>query len=149
MDLFSRPNSTRKMIPQLLWAKIKARRHFFLTTCTKEMLDVPPESSPCIARAKLHAHTLLFLTGSKVSIVGVPHQWLDNIDKPGPAKKTKSGNTATEGMEAAALPATMDGMASLARRGKPMSQQKSPRHRNKAAKAVILMDHWHLHSPVH
>jgi hypothetical protein len=42
MELFSNPESTREMIPQLIWAKIKVHRQFFLTTCTKEMLDRPP-----------------------------------------------------------------------------------------------------------
>jgi hypothetical protein len=89
MDLFSRPDSTREMIPQLLWAKIKARRNFFLTTCTREMLDVPPDRSPKIAQAHLSAHSVLFLTGTKVSIVGVPHEWLEEHDKPAPAKRAK------------------------------------------------------------
>jgi hypothetical protein len=89
MDLFSRPDSTREMIPQLLWAKIKARRNFFLTTCTREMLDVPPDRSPKIAQAHLSAHSVMFLTGTKVSIVGVPHEWLEEHDKPAPAKRAK------------------------------------------------------------
>jgi hypothetical protein len=52
MDLLSRPESTAEMIPPFLWAKIKARRQFFLTTCTRAMLDVPPEQPPKIALAK-------------------------------------------------------------------------------------------------
>jgi hypothetical protein len=56
MDLFSRPDSTREMIPHFLWAKIRARRKFFLQTCTREMLDVPPEKDPSIACLQ-HPHT--------------------------------------------------------------------------------------------
>jgi hypothetical protein len=80
MDLFSRPACTGDMIPQFLWAKIKARQQFFLTTCTQPMLDVPPERSPTIVMAKLSAHAMLFLSGTKVDIIGVPSQWLGNDD---------------------------------------------------------------------
>ena len=34
MDLFSNIDSTREMIPHFIWAKIKARRNFFVTMCT-------------------------------------------------------------------------------------------------------------------
>jgi hypothetical protein len=95
MDMFSRPDSTREMIPQFLWAKIKARRQFFLQTCTKAMLDGP--GLPNIAKAKLSAHTLMFLSGTKVSIIGVPQQWLGQDDKPGPTKKPRHDNTEHDG----------------------------------------------------
>lgn len=75
MDLFSNPESTREMIPNLLWAKIKARHQFFLTTCMREMLDRPDGAHPIVARAYLNTHTLLFLSGTKVALVGVPSQW--------------------------------------------------------------------------
>jgi hypothetical protein len=96
-DLFSRPESTRKMIPQLMWAKIKARRNFFLTTCTREMIDVPPERHPIIAKAKLNAHAVLFLSGTEITIAGVPNQWLDDSDKQGPTKKQKSSGSGQAG----------------------------------------------------
>jgi hypothetical protein len=96
MDMFSHPDCTREMIPQFLWAKIKARRHFFLQTCTKAMLDVPRTSLPTVAKAKLSAHTLMFLNDIKVSIKGVPPQWLGHDDKPGPAKKARHENTESE-----------------------------------------------------
>jgi hypothetical protein len=89
MDLFSRPDSTREMIPQFLWAKIRARRKFFQQTCTKAMLDVEAGATAKIAKAHLSGHTMLFLLGTKVSIIGVPQQWLRNADTPGPAKKAK------------------------------------------------------------
>jgi hypothetical protein len=73
MDLFSNLESTREMIPQLIWAKIKARRQFFLTTCTKEMLDRPPGEHPRVVKATLNTHTLLFLSGTKVNLVGVTY----------------------------------------------------------------------------
>jgi hypothetical protein len=84
MDLFSNPDSTREMIPNFIWAKIKARRNFFLTTCTQEMLDRPNEAHPIVARATLNTHTLLFLSGTKVSIMGVPYQWLKQEEQQGP-----------------------------------------------------------------
>jgi hypothetical protein len=99
MDLFSHPDTTSEMIPHFLWAKIKARRQFFLTTCTREMLDRPTDVHPIVARATLNTHTLLFLSGTKVSIVGVPTQWLRR-EEQGPAKKarhTTSGNESTGG----------------------------------------------------
>jgi hypothetical protein len=96
MDMYSHPDCTREMIPQFLWAKIKARRHFFLQTCTKAMLDVPRTSLPTVAKAKLSAHTLMFLNDIKVSIKGVPPQWLGHDDKPGPAKKARHENTESE-----------------------------------------------------
>lgn len=72
MDLFSNPDSTHEMIPQLMWAKIKVCHQFFLTTCMREMLDCPTGEHPCVARATLNIHTLLFLSGTKVNIMGVP-----------------------------------------------------------------------------
>jgi hypothetical protein len=78
---------------------------------------------------------MLFLTGTKLSLVGVPHQCLYDIDKPGPSKKAKSGNMAMEGNEGGGPPRT----ASLARRGRPTSPQKSPQHKNKEAKAYSWM----------
>jgi hypothetical protein len=95
MELFSNPESTREMIPQLIWAKIKARRQFFLTTCTKEMLDCPPGEHPRVARATLNTHTLLFLSGTKVNIMGVPSQWIHKEELPGPAKKAKHNPVGT------------------------------------------------------
>jgi hypothetical protein len=89
MDLFSRPDSTREMIPQFLWAKIRARRKFFQQTCNKAMLDVEAGAKAQIAKAQLSGHAMLFLLGTKVSIIGVPQQWLRNSDTPGPAKKAK------------------------------------------------------------
>ena len=89
MDLFSRPDSTREMIPQFLWAKIRVRRQFFQQTCTKAMLDVASGATAKIAKAHLSGHTMLFLLGTKVSLIGVPQQWLRNADTPGPAKKAK------------------------------------------------------------
>ena len=93
MDLFSNPDSTREMIPNFIWAKIKARRNFFLTTCTREMLDRPNEAHPIVARATLNTHTLLFLSGTKVSIVGVPYQWLKQEEQQGPTKKARHSDT--------------------------------------------------------
>jgi hypothetical protein len=89
MDLFSRPDSTREMIPQFLWAKIRARRKFFQQMCTKAMLDVEAGATAKFAKAQLSGHTMLFLLGTKVSIISVPQQWLRNADTPGPAKKAK------------------------------------------------------------
>jgi hypothetical protein len=124
MDLFSRPDSTQEMIPQLLWAKIKARRTFFLTTCTKEMLDVPPGSPPRIVRGTLTAHTMLFLSGTKVSLVGVPHQWLEDHDKQGPAKKQKGGGGATsDGNGGGGGPSRNDGQYGSRTRGRRMIQR--------------------------
>jgi hypothetical protein len=97
MELFSNPESTKEMIPNLMWAKIKARRQFFLTTCTREMLDRPEGAHPIVARANLNTHTLLFLSGTKVSIVGVPSQWLKREEQQGPAKKAKQEGTTTAG----------------------------------------------------
>jgi hypothetical protein len=97
MDLFSRLDSTQKIIPQLMWAKIKARRSFFLTTCTRKMINIPPERHPIIAKAKLNAHAVLFLSGTEITIAGVPHQWLDDSDKQGPTKKQKSSGSAQAG----------------------------------------------------
>jgi hypothetical protein len=77
------------MIPQFLWAKIRARRKFFQQTCTKAMLDVASGATAKIAKAHLSGHTMLFLLGTKVSIVGVPQQWLREADTPGPAKKAR------------------------------------------------------------
>jgi hypothetical protein len=42
-----------------------------------------------VARATLNTHSLLFLSGTKVSIVGVPYQWLKPEEQQGPAKKAK------------------------------------------------------------
>jgi hypothetical protein len=95
MDLLSNPEGTRQMIPQLLWAKIKARRQFFLTACTREMLDQPPGEHPRIARAMLNTHTLLFLSGMKVTIMGVPTQWTHKEEQPGPTKKAKHNPTSS------------------------------------------------------
>jgi hypothetical protein len=89
MDLFSNPENTKQMIPQLLWAKIKARHHFFLTMCTCKMLEQPPGMHPCVAKATLNMHTLLFLSGTKVTILGVPTQWTHQEEQPGPNKKAK------------------------------------------------------------
>jgi hypothetical protein len=96
-DLFSRPDSTQKVIPQLMWAKIKARRSFFLTTCTRKMIDVPPERHTIIAKAKLNAHAVFFLSGTEIMIAGVPHQWLNDSDKQGPTKKQKSSGSGQVG----------------------------------------------------
>jgi hypothetical protein len=96
MDMFSHPESMWEMIQQFLWAKIKARRHFFLQTCTKAMLDVPRTLLPTVTKAKLSAHTLMFLNDIKVSINGVPPQWLGQDGKPGPAKKARHDNTESE-----------------------------------------------------
>jgi hypothetical protein len=97
MDLFSHPDSTRDMIPHFLWAKIKARRNFFLTTCTREMLDRPNDAHPIVARATLNTHSLLFLSGTKVSIVGVPSQWLRPAEEQqGPTKKAKHSDFGQE-----------------------------------------------------
>jgi hypothetical protein len=97
MDLFSNPENTRELIPHLLWAKIKARRQFFLTTCTREMLDPPHGAHPIVARATLNTHTLLFLSGTKVTIVGVPPQWLKQEEQQGPAKKARHNAAGQEG----------------------------------------------------
>jgi hypothetical protein len=93
MDLFSNPENTKQMIPQLLWAKIKARRNFFLTTCTREMLEQPPGAHPREATATLNMHTLLFLSGTKMTILGVPTQWTHQEEQPGPNKKAKHNPT--------------------------------------------------------
>jgi hypothetical protein len=90
IDLFSWPDSTWEMIPQFLWAKIRARRKFFLQVCTKAMIDVELGATAKIAKAHLSGHAMLFYyLGTKVSIIGVPQQWLRNADTPGLAKKTK------------------------------------------------------------
>jgi hypothetical protein len=96
MDLFSSPDSTRDMIPNLLWAKIKARRMFFLTTCTREMLDRPNDAHPIVARATLNTHSLLFLSGTKVSIVGVPYQWQKPEEQQGPTKRAKHSDSSKD-----------------------------------------------------
>jgi hypothetical protein len=107
--LFSRPDSTHKMIPQLMWAKIKARRSFFPTTCTREMIDAPPERHPIITKAKLNAHAVLFLSGTEITIAGVPHQWLDDSDKQGPTKKQKSSGSGQAGGSSGGSPPRNDG----------------------------------------
>jgi hypothetical protein len=87
MDLFSHPDSTRDLIPHFLWAKVRSRRKFFQQICTREMLDVPPEETPRIALANLAGHTMLFLSGTKVEVVGVPYQWLRAENPQGPPKR--------------------------------------------------------------
>jgi hypothetical protein len=93
MDLFSNLENTKQMILQLLWAKIKARHHFFLTMCTRKMLEQPPGVHPRVAKATLNMHTLLFLSGMKVTILGVPTQWTHQEEQPGPNKKAKHNPT--------------------------------------------------------
>jgi hypothetical protein len=93
-DLFSHMDFTRKMIPQILWAKITARRKFFSQTCTKKMVDPPDGAPPKLAKATLSAHSLLILSGTEIKIVGVPAQWLAQVDGPGPAKRARNDNTA-------------------------------------------------------
>lgn len=92
-----------------MWAKIKARRNFFLTTCAHEMLDISPESSPCIAQTKLNVQSVLFLSGTKVSLIGILQQWLEDNDKPGPTKKQKSSGAGQEGMTSGGSPPRNDG----------------------------------------
>jgi hypothetical protein len=99
MDLFSRPDSTRDLIPHCLWAKLRARRKFFQQTCTREMLDVPPEEAPRIALASLTGHTMLFLSGTKVELVGVPYQWLRAENPHGPPKKARHSNDDHQGTQ--------------------------------------------------
>ncbi len=90
MDLFSHPDATKEMIPTLLWAKIKARRQFFSKTCTRTMLEGEgPDDEPTVARAQLSAHTMLILMGAKVSLVGIPSQWLSPPDGGGPTKRAR------------------------------------------------------------
>jgi hypothetical protein len=95
-DLFSHLDFTRKMIPQILWAKITARRKFFSQTCTKKMVDPPNGAPPKVAKATLSAHSLMILSGTEIKIVGVPAQWLAQVDGPGPAKKARTDHTVSD-----------------------------------------------------
>jgi hypothetical protein len=49
---------------------------------------------------------MLFLSGTKVSLIGVPQQWLDDNDRPGPTKKQKSSGSGQEGNSGGGLPRT-------------------------------------------
>jgi hypothetical protein len=60
------------------------------------MHNVPQTSLLTVAKAKLSAHTLMFLNDIKVSINGVPPPWLRQDEKPGPAKKHRHDNTESE-----------------------------------------------------
>jgi hypothetical protein len=67
---------------------------------------MPPEEDPRIARASLNGHTMLFLSGKKVELVGVPYQWLRAENPQGPLirnhKNTATpNNTATTGRNTA------------------------------------------------
>jgi hypothetical protein len=115
MDLFSWPDSTREMIPQFLWAKIRARRKFFLQTpCTKAMLDVEAGATAKIAKAQ-------------VSIIGVPQQWLRNSDTSGPAKKAKHDDSSPHPQHPPNGPTRIDG------RYNPMEREGSLKPGAKAA----------------
>jgi hypothetical protein len=143
MDLFSHPDSTKEMIPQLLWAKIKARRQFFLTTCTRAMLDRPAEGHPTIARATLNTHALLFLLGTKVSIVGVPHQWLRQEEHQGPAKKARHATAGHEGTNSNG-PLQNDGRYGTT--GHPWAQEETG-GKPAAPPAATQWGHRFLHNP--
>jgi hypothetical protein len=93
-DLFSDPNFTRKMIPQMIWAKIKARRTFFGTTCTRAQLDPPENTPPKRLKARLSHHALAFISGTEIKIGGTPMEWTTQNDGQGPTKKARYDNNA-------------------------------------------------------
>jgi hypothetical protein len=111
------------MIPHFLWAKIRAQSNFFLQTCTREMLDMlPPEEDP-----QPH-YTMLFLSGTKVELVGFPYQWYGRKTHKAHKRRhdtaTMNKKKATTGEERRA---EMGATATRAPRGKPRKHEKSPR----------------------
>ena len=70
------PNSIVELIPQLVWAIIKATRHYYSMVCIKEDLN-PKEGQPLhTVEATLHAYTFLLKHELSINMKGIPTQWL-------------------------------------------------------------------------
>ena len=63
-------------IPQLIWALIKATRHYYGTVCTKEDLDPADGDLPRFPTATLNAYTFLLKAELSIEVNGIPEQWL-------------------------------------------------------------------------
>jgi hypothetical protein len=53
-------------------------------------------TTPTITKAGLSGHTMLFLLGTQVNLVGVPQQWLKNANMPGSAKRARHAHGESE-----------------------------------------------------
>ena len=74
----SDPRRTAECIPQLIWALIKATRHFYGTVCTKADLDLMDGDLPRLPTATLDAYTFLLKAELPIEVDGILDQWLPN-----------------------------------------------------------------------
>ena len=69
-------------IPQLIWALIKAMRHFYSTVYTKEDLDPAGGDLPRLPTASLDAYTFLLKAKLPIEVDSILEQWLPAHKQP-------------------------------------------------------------------